>query len=187
MPMKKVSKLQARASSTFDDDNDLLQSQKTTSSDEMTEHESVLLPHVHGQSNKSYCRAYAAAAKEMKVAWAKEMKEKKGKERKIIQRAEKELDKCIQTKQDEIESAIENIEKIYADFLLEYATVEDKQRKIAAEIIAKQKILIPLSVQCHQAIIALGNDTEDGQLNGMTQVRAACKDFADLAKALVKC
>ncbi|KAH7924448.1 hypothetical protein BV22DRAFT_1195923 [Leucogyrophana mollusca] len=184
MPGKKVARLQSRASSVFEDGSEPQLSQKTTGSDSPADHE-----------------MYAAAAKEMKgsfstttprsltksyaAAWLKEHKEIKERERKALRTTEKRLDKCLQDKQDEIGVIMKEIEKIYTAFLLEYAMVEDKKRKITTEILAKGKVLIPLAVQRHQAIIALGYKIEDGQLKGMGKVKAACKDFTDLANSLL--
>jgi hypothetical protein len=87
-------------------------------------------------------------------------------------------------------------EIIHQDFLEKYAILEDKKRRIMAAITEKQEELVvsslaselislfskhinvhfqPLAVKRHQAIISLGHEVENGQLEGMAFMKGTCQ------------
>ncbi|KIJ60445.1 hypothetical protein HYDPIDRAFT_117151, partial [Hydnomerulius pinastri MD-312] len=76
-------------------------------------------------------------------------------------------------------------DEMYQDLLTKYAIIEDKQRAVIANIVEKQKALVTLAVRRHQQVIELGQEVEDGQLEGMSQVKQACKDFVEIKDTLL--
>src|SRR5882757_6542057 len=88
-------------------------------------------------------------------------------------------------------------ETIYQEYLEKNAILEDRKRKIMAAIAEKQEELIvcpltsrihqslisnhidnilqPLAVKRHQAIISLGHEVENGQLEGMALIKGTCQ------------
>ncbi|KAG2076447.1 hypothetical protein BDR04DRAFT_1148890 [Suillus decipiens] len=141
--------------------------------------------------------AFAAVAAEFKATWEKKLKRR---DDKIVQAAEKELHlavrvldiydlssspfKQLQDKETEIANIINDIETLHQDFLEQYAILEDKKRKITAAIAEAQEELIPLAVRHHQAIISLGHQVENGQLEGMALIKDACQSTRDIAQEL---
>ncbi|KIJ18199.1 hypothetical protein PAXINDRAFT_97678 [Paxillus involutus ATCC 200175] len=87
-------------------------------------------------------------------------------------------------KEKEIEGIVKAMDETYQDFLMQYATNEDKQREVITKMIETQKTLLSLSVKRHQQVIELNQEVEDGQLEGMSQVKQACKDFEKIRDAL---
>ncbi|KAF9219336.1 hypothetical protein BS17DRAFT_427233 [Gyrodon lividus] len=112
-------------------------------------------------------------------------KQKREKENKLLQATRAELDEQLVGKQKEIDGVIKEMDEIYQTFLTEYAVIEDKQREITTKIIETQKTLVSLSVKRHQQVIGLNQEVEDGQLEGMSQVKQACKDFAGMRDSLL--
>ncbi|KAG2361372.1 hypothetical protein BDR07DRAFT_1610176 [Suillus spraguei] len=125
--------------------------------------------------------AFAAVAAEFKATWEKKLKRR---DDKIVQAAEKELHLALQDKETEIANIINDIETLHQDFLEQYAILEDKKRKITAAIAEAQEELIPLAVRHHQAIISLGHQVENGQLEGMALIKDACQSTRDIAQEL---
>ncbi|OAX40763.1 hypothetical protein K503DRAFT_864378 [Rhizopogon vinicolor AM-OR11-026] len=124
------------------------------------------------------------------ATWEKKMR---GRDDKIIQATQKELDLALQNNETEINRIINDIETIYQEYLEKNAILEDRKRKIMAAIAEKQEELIPLAVKRHQAIISLGHEVENGQLEGMALIKGTCQpnilpsrslDLQDVAQEL---
>ncbi|KAH7882138.1 hypothetical protein F5I97DRAFT_423953 [Phlebopus sp. FC_14] len=126
---------------------------------------------------------YAMAVAELKVSLQKHKQEK---EKKLLQATQKELDDHLNSKQAEIGRILLDIEGLYQDFLTKYVIIEDKQRAVMSAIIEKQNTLVALCVQRHRGAIELGQEVEDGQLEGMSQVKEACKDFSNVGEMLLE-
>ncbi|KAF9238384.1 hypothetical protein BU15DRAFT_75317 [Melanogaster broomeanus] len=127
-------------------------------------------------------RVYAKAVAEFKVSWQKQKREK---ETKLLQATRAELDGQFSGKQKEMEGIAKEMADVHQDFLRKYAIIEDKQREVVTKIIEAQKTLVSLSVKRHQEVIELGQEVEDGQLEGMNQVKQACNDFLGMRDALM--
>ncbi|KAJ8588610.1 hypothetical protein M405DRAFT_933993 [Rhizopogon salebrosus TDB-379] len=125
-----------------------------------------------GSSDDHGNDTFAAVAAEFKVTWEKKMR---GRDDKIIQATQKELNLVLQNNETEITNIINDIEIIHQDFLEKYAILEDKKRRIMAAITEKQEELVPLAVKRHQAIISLGHEVENGQLEGMALMKGTCQ------------
>ncbi|KAG2152806.1 hypothetical protein DEU56DRAFT_752101 [Suillus clintonianus] len=132
-------------------------------------------------SNDPYPRTFAVVAAEFKATWDKKLR---GRDDKIIQTTQKELDLALHKKETEIASIIHDMEAIHQNFLEQYAILEDKKRQITAAIAEAQQELIPLAVKRHQAIISLGHEVENGQLEGMALIKSACQCPRDIAQEL---
>ncbi|KAG1774695.1 hypothetical protein EV702DRAFT_479800 [Suillus placidus] len=134
-----------------------------------------------GSSDDHSNETFAVIAAEFKATWEKKLR---GRDNKIIQTAQKELDLALQNKETEIANIINDMETLHQDFLEQYAILEDKKRKITAALAEAQEELIPLAVQRHQAIISLGHEVENGQLEGMALIKGACQSTRDVAQEL---
>ncbi|KAG1801013.1 uncharacterized protein HD556DRAFT_1304964 [Suillus plorans] len=147
--------------------------------------------------NEEYPRTFAVIAAEFKATWEKKLR---GRDNKIIQTTQKELNlavrildthhlssspfKQLQNKETEIANVMNDMETLHQDFLKQYAILEDKKRKITAAIAEAQEELIPLAIKRHQAIISLGHEVENGQLEGMALMKGACQSTRDVAQEL---
>ncbi|KAG1852640.1 hypothetical protein C8R48DRAFT_777454 [Suillus tomentosus] len=150
-----------------------------------------------GTSDDHNEETFAVIAAEFKATWEKKLR---GRDNKIIQTTQKELNlavrildtrhhssspfKQLQNKETEIANVINDMETLHQDFLKQYAILEDKKRKITAAIAEAQEELIPLAIKRHQAIISLGHEVENGQLEGMALIRGACESTRDVAQEL---
>ncbi|KAG2743005.1 hypothetical protein P692DRAFT_20839051 [Suillus brevipes Sb2] len=134
-----------------------------------------------GSSDDHSNETFAAVAVEFKATWEKKLR---GRDDKIIQTAQKELNLALQKKESEIANIINNMEITHQNFLEQYAILEDKKRKITAAIAEAQEELIPLALKHHQAIISLGHEVENGQLEGMALIKGACQSSRDIAQEL---
>ncbi|OJA09132.1 hypothetical protein AZE42_02309 [Rhizopogon vesiculosus] len=144
----------------------------------------------HGSSDDHSNEIFAAVAAEFKATWEKKMR---GRDDKFIQETQEELNLMLQNKETEINRIINDIETIHQEYLEKNAILEDRKQKIMAAIAEKQKELIPLAVKRHQAIISLGHEVENGQLEGMALIKGTCQpnllpprslDLRDVAQEL---
>ncbi|KAG1894426.1 uncharacterized protein F5891DRAFT_727713 [Suillus fuscotomentosus] len=134
-----------------------------------------------GTSDDHNEETFAVIAAEFKATWEKKLR---GRDNKIIQTTQKELNLALQNKETEIANVINDMETLHQDFLKQYAILEDKKRKITAAIAEAQEELIPLAIKRHQAIISLGHEVENGQLEGMALIKGACQSTRDVAQEL---
>ncbi|KAG2052158.1 hypothetical protein BDR06DRAFT_1009849 [Suillus hirtellus] len=134
-----------------------------------------------GTSDDHNEETFAAIAAEFKATWEKKLR---GRDNKMIQTTQKELNLALQNKETEIANVINDMETLHQDFLKQYAILEDKKRKITAAIAEAQEELIPLAIKRHQAIISLGHEVENGQLEGMALIKGACESTRDVAQEL---
>ncbi|KIK93759.1 hypothetical protein PAXRUDRAFT_494344 [Paxillus rubicundulus Ve08.2h10] len=162
MAPRRISTIRSRPVTPFDDDR-VSQNSKTPESDDRD------------------LEVYARAITDFKVSWQKQKREK---ENKMLQDTQAELDEHLINKEKEIEGTVKAMDEAYQDFLTQYATIEDKQREVITKIIETQNTLLSLSVKRHQKVIKLNQEAEDGQLEGMSQVKQACKDFVEIRDAL---
>lgn len=139
------------------------------------------LKHSQGSSDDHSNETFAVIAAEFKATWEKKLR---GRDDKIVQTTQQELDLALQKKETEIANIINDMETLHQDFLEQYAILEDKKRKITAALAEAQEELIPLAVQRHQAIISLGHEVENGQLEGMALIKGACQSTRDIAQEL---
>ncbi|KAG2344321.1 hypothetical protein BDR05DRAFT_947681 [Suillus weaverae] len=155
------------------------------------------LKHSQGSSDDHSNETFAVIAAEFKATWEKKLR---GRDDKIVQTTQQELDLAVriidiydlssspfnqlQKKETEIANIINDMETLHQDFLEQYAILEDKKRKITAALAEAQEELIPLAVQRHQAIISLGHEVENGQLEGMALIKGACQSTRDIAQEL---
>ncbi|KAG1823045.1 hypothetical protein EV424DRAFT_1346524 [Suillus variegatus] len=157
MPERRVSSVRPPSQSLSGDEGDMdLKDSQGTSDDH----------------NEEYLRTFAVIAAEFKATWEKKLR---GRDNKIIQTTQKELNLALQNKETEIANVINDMETLHQDFLKQYAILEDKKRKITAAIAEAQEELIPLAIKRHQAIISLGHEVENGQLEGMALIKGACQ------------
>ncbi|KAG2107697.1 uncharacterized protein F5147DRAFT_761213 [Suillus discolor] len=125
-----------------------------------------------GTSDDHNEETFALIAAEFKATWEKKLR---GRDNKIIQTTQKELHLALQNKETEIANVMNDMDALHQDFLKQYAILEDKKRKITAAIAEAQEELIPLAIKRHQAIISLGHEVENGQLEGMALIKGACQ------------
>lgn len=134
-----------------------------------------------GTSDDHNEETFAVIAAEFKATWEKKLR---GRDNKIIQTTQKELNLALQNKETEIANVLNDMETLHQDFLKQYAILEDKKRKITAAIAEAQEELIPLAIKRHQAIISLGHEVENEQLEGMALIKGACQSTRDVAQEL---
>ncbi|KAF8553624.1 hypothetical protein OG21DRAFT_1485279 [Imleria badia] len=126
---------------------------------------------------------YAKAVAEFKVTWQKQKKEK---ERKFMKAANAELDEHVDRKQREVKGIMNDMEETYQEFLLKYATNEDKMREVVVKIVEAQKTLVALSVRKHQETMEAASNLEESQLEGIRQIKQTCQDFEGMTESFMK-
>ncbi|KAH0834022.1 hypothetical protein J3R83DRAFT_11258 [Lanmaoa asiatica] len=119
---------------------------------------------------------YAKAVAEFKVTWQKQKREK---DRKFLKAAQGELDEHVVRKKGEIKGIMNEMEETYQEFLLKYASIEDKKREIIVKITEAQKTLVALSVRKHQETVELTQNLEESQLEGLKQIKETCQGMMD--------
>ncbi|CAK5269975.1 unnamed protein product [Mycena citricolor] len=105
-------------------------------------------------------------------------KEKKRKEteKKFLQAAKNKLSSEISSAAAVVKNAVEESEKVYAKFVLDYASSEDSIRALWTEIRVEQQKLVELARKQRAASDALRSTTEKAQIEGMAQVKEACEE-----------
>ncbi|CAK5268904.1 unnamed protein product [Mycena citricolor] len=105
-------------------------------------------------------------------------KEKKRKEteKKFLQAAKNKLSSEISSAAAVVKNAVEESEKVYAKFVLDYASSEDSIRALWTEIRVEQQKLVELGRKQRAASDALRSTTEKAQIEGMAQVKEACEE-----------
>ncbi|CAK5268905.1 unnamed protein product [Mycena citricolor] len=126
------------------------------------------------QSNGSDDQALQlAVAQQLLVTKEKKRKET---EKKFLQAAKNKLSSEISSAAAVVKNAVEESEKVYAKFVLDYASSEDSIRALWTEIRVEQQKLVELGRKQRAASDALRSTTEKAQIEGMAQVKEACEE-----------
>ncbi|KAJ7466024.1 hypothetical protein FB451DRAFT_1561294 [Mycena latifolia] len=114
-------------------------------------------------------------------------KEKKRKEleKKFLQAAKSKLSKEITNAADDVKSAVEATEAVYAKFLLDYAASDDAIRALWMQIKEEEQKLVEIAKRQRAMNEELRKATEKAQIAGMAQVKEACHDARNIIEALL--
>ncbi|KDR83032.1 hypothetical protein GALMADRAFT_134543 [Galerina marginata CBS 339.88] len=105
-----------------------------------------------------------------------EMEKKKAqKEKKFLAFAENQLNIELETSTQAIKNAMNEVDRLYAAFLLEHASCEDRIRKKWEEIKEQQDILIQFVVERQKSDDAIKNARSSRQASGLSKTKAASK------------
>ncbi|KAK7038396.1 hypothetical protein R3P38DRAFT_3182482 [Favolaschia claudopus] len=126
----------------------------------------------------------------MQLAIAQQLmasKERKRKEleKKFFQAARHKLNGEFSAAADEVKSAIEATEQIYAKFLTDYATCEDKIRALWMLIKEEEQTLVDIAKKQHELNLAMRTETEQAQFTGMGQAKEACYESRRIIETLI--
>ncbi|KAI0717719.1 hypothetical protein C8T65DRAFT_640555 [Cerioporus squamosus] len=116
----------------------------------------------------------AAVAAQMQSSWEKKRKEK---ETKYMQTAKADLNACITGRVEEYSGAMVDLNSTYEKFVLDYAQVEDRIRKLWLQLLQEQQKLLALSDKKHKAAVETDTEREKGQVKGMAIAKKAVEDF----------
>lgn len=83
-----------------------------------------------------------------------------------------------------MQGIVARIEKDYQEFRAKNAALDEKKRAVIAAISSMHSTLMSFSIKRHQNMIERSQDVEEGQCEGMNQVKDACKDIAGLKNIL---
>lgn len=123
----------------------------------------------------------AAIAQQMQVSMEKKKKEK---EAKFFQAAKTELNQMVDDRAAEFVECVAEIDGIYSDFQVAYATTEDDIRRLWIQILEEQKKLQALAVAKRKSNVEREMRREQGHTKALTHARKACEDMERLIVSL---
>ncbi|TCD60200.1 hypothetical protein EIP91_010550 [Steccherinum ochraceum] len=120
-------------------------------------------------------------AQKMQTSWEKKRKDQ---EQKFLQGAKTELAVCGNGHAEEFASAIKQMDSIYEQFLMDYATICDDIRRILTGIAEEQKKFMTVMTRQQKSVIESDKEREASQINGLAMAKKAIADHLDLIEAL---
>ncbi|KAL0956295.1 hypothetical protein HGRIS_002452 [Hohenbuehelia grisea] len=115
---------------------------------------------------------------------AKKEKKAMEKQTKFIQTATKKLTADIAESLSDGQQALSTVDNIFAQFVIDYAAIEDEIRRIWCEIRKEQQTLLILAEKRINLNTETGEEVEKGMVTGMARAKGACEDMEALSQSL---
>ncbi|KAI0087617.1 hypothetical protein BDY19DRAFT_239358 [Irpex rosettiformis] len=111
-------------------------------------------------------------------------KKRKDNEVKFLGSAKAELAKSASAEVEEFEDALEDMKKIFDDFVMQHAAAEDEIRVLWEQLLKAHQKFSTFSEKKHASVIKNEKEREKGQVLGMATSKKAVEDCHKLIMSL---
>ncbi|EAU86295.1 hypothetical protein CC1G_08019 [Coprinopsis cinerea okayama7 len=120
-----------------------------------------------------------------RIAAAKE-KKRQERDQRFLDGASTSLNKILDEAEEEVQSTAEAIDKLFSQFVEEYAAIEDRIHHLWTEILKRHQFIEGLLQEKHKLSLELAKKCEDKHIHGLSKMKGACKQFEAAVQSLLE-